>query len=204
MISYSSGWAVSLIPIVETDTGEMGGRGSQQQAFVERTKKRVRRSLRSTDHGAKPIESNPAVMMGKPVIAVRASPSNWLSAGETVQILEAHGLTRDGILAALRCAAHTMRAGTGIDNDAVPEEASRGGALLVTADKDFGELVFRMGRIATGVVLVRLAGLSAVSKANTLAAAFASRGHELTSAFSVISPGRVRIRRRTVDSEREA
>ena len=158
---------------------------------------------------AKPIESNPAVMMGKPVIAgTRITVElilDRLSAGETVeQILEAHPrLTRDGILAALRCAAQTMRAGTGIDNDAVLEEASRGGALLVTADKDFGELVFRMGRIAMGVVLVRLAGLSAVSKANTVAAAFASRGHELTSAFSVISPGRVRIRRRTVDSERE-
>lgn len=78
---------------------------------------------------------------------------------------------------------------------AVLEEANRSGALLITADKDFGELVFRLGRIAAGVVLIRLAGLSALAKANTISAAFASRAHEMPSAFSVISPGRIRIRR---------
>ena len=30
------------------------------------------------------------------------------------------------------------------------------GALLVTADKDFGELVFRQGRVHSGVILLRL------------------------------------------------
>ena len=33
-------------------------------------------------------------------------------------------------------------------------------AVLITADKDFGELVYRLGRIHAGVVLIRLAGLS--------------------------------------------
>ena len=56
------------------------------------------------------------------------------------------------------------------------EEANGGGALLITADKDSGELVFRMGRIATGVVLVPIRGLSAIAKAHTVSAAFASRG----------------------------
>ena len=65
---------------------------------------------------AKVIESNPAVMMGKPVIAgTRITVElilDRLSAGETVeQILEAHPrMTRDGILAALCFAAQTMRA----------------------------------------------------------------------------------------------
>ena len=31
----------------------------------------------------------------------------------------------------------------GIDDDAVLDEANRSGALLITSDKDFGELVFR-------------------------------------------------------------
>ena len=65
---------------------------------------------------AQSIESNPAVMMGKPVVAgTRITVElilERLSAGETVdEIQEAHPrLTRAGILAALRFAAQTMRA----------------------------------------------------------------------------------------------
>lgn len=71
----------------------------------------------------------------------------------------------------------------------------RSGALLITADRDFGELVFRLGRIHAGVVLIRLAGLSLEAKASTVSRVFANRGDELLYAFSVISPGSVRIRR---------
>ena len=81
-----------------------------------------------------------------------------------------------------------------IDDDAVLHQANQNSALLITADKDFGELVFRMGQIHAGVVLLRFGGLSAETKARTVSTVFADRGHELISAFSVISPGRVRIR----------
>ena len=46
----------------------------------------------------------------------------------------------------------------GIADNAVLRLADQNSALLLTADKDFGELVFRMGNIHTGVVLTRLAG----------------------------------------------
>ncbi len=82
-----------------------------------------------------------------------------------------------------------------IDDDTVLRRANQNGALLITADKDFGELVFRLGRIHAGVVLIRLAGLSPQAKARIVSATFANRGNELLNAFSVISPGRVRIRR---------
>jgi predicted nuclease of predicted toxin-antitoxin system len=81
-----------------------------------------------------------------------------------------------------------------IDDDTVLHRANQNGALLITADKDFGELVFRQGRVHAGVVLVRLAGLSSQAKARIVSTIFANRGHELLNAFSVISPGRVRIR----------
>lgn len=90
----------------------------------------------------------------------------------------------------------------GIDDNAVLRLADRNRALLLTADKDFGELVFRMGSIHTGVVLTRLAGLSPETKARIVSAAFADHGNELPSAFSVVSSGRIRIRRRTADSDR--
>lgn len=72
--------------------------------------------------------------------------------------------------------------------------ANRNDALLVTEDKDFGELVFRNGQIHTGVVLIRLGGLSAQAKARNILTIFANQGTELLNAFSVISPGRVRVR----------
>ena len=62
------------------------------------------------------IESNPAVMMGKPVITgTRITVElilERLSAGETIeQILDAYPrLTREGVLAALSFAADALRA----------------------------------------------------------------------------------------------
>ena len=83
----------------------------------------------------------------------------------------------------------------GIDDDAVLSQTSQIGALLITADKDFGELVFRLGRNPAGVVLIRLAGLSAEAKARNVSNAFADHSDQLISAFNVVSPGRLRIRR---------
>ena len=83
----------------------------------------------------------------------------------------------------------------GVSDDAVLERANRSGMLVITADRDFGELVFRLGRIHAGVVLIRLAGLSSEVKANAVSRALAERGDEMLSAFSVISPASLRIRR---------
>ena len=83
----------------------------------------------------------------------------------------------------------------GIPDDVVLERANEIAALLVATDKDFGELVFRERRLSSGgVVLLRLAGLTAERKAAIVSKVFAERGSELAHAFSVISPGRVRIR----------
>jgi len=45
-----------------------------------------------------------------------------------------------------------------ISDDEVIRRANQEFAFLLTADKDFGELVFRQRRIVYGVVLIRLAG----------------------------------------------
>ena len=83
----------------------------------------------------------------------------------------------------------------GITDDQVLDEANARAALLVTADKDFGELVFRLGRIHTGVVLTRLAGLSAATKTEAVSQVLRDHAAELVGAFCVIAPGAVRIRR---------
>jgi len=83
----------------------------------------------------------------------------------------------------------------GISDDEVIHLANQEFALLITADKDFGELVFRLRRIVNGIVLVRLAGLSPQSKAETVAIAIQVHADELTQNFTMITPGSVRIRK---------
>jgi predicted nuclease of predicted toxin-antitoxin system len=84
----------------------------------------------------------------------------------------------------------------GISDDEVLDMASRESAILLTADRDFGELVFRQQRIMAGVILVRLAGLSPTKKAVIVSVAISQHIAELPNAFVVVSPGRVRIRSR--------
>ena len=81
-----------------------------------------------------------------------------------------------------------------IPDETVLKRANQQMALLLTADKDFGELVFRQGRITAGVVLIRLSGLSAVTKAAIVSSVIRDHGAEIPQAFTVISPGMVRIR----------
>lgn len=83
-----------------------------------------------------------------------------------------------------------------ISDDEVLRQASEQSALLITGDKDFGELVYRLGRVHAGVVLLRLNGLSSDAKAKLVSETFQKRGHEMVGAFSVISAGMVRIRRK--------
>lgn len=81
----------------------------------------------------------------------------------------------------------------GISDLEVLHRANELNALLVTADKDFGELVFKqLWSSATGIVLLRLTGISAERKARTVSEAF-QQGEAFAQSFSVISAGRVRI-----------
>ena len=91
----------------------------------------------------------------------------------------------------------------GIADEVVLDLANREGAVLLTADKDFGELVFRQERITKGVILIRLAGISPVRKAEIVASALAAHGGEMEEAFTVITLGAVRIRRRVAKSEKD-
>ena len=105
----------------------------------------------------------------------------------------------DPIVSRLRQDGHSVsyiaELAPGIEDDEVLRRANEAGALLMTADKDFGELVYRQRRVHAGVVLLRLGGLSPAEKAETVANVLRDHGPELTGAFSVVSPGAVRIRR---------
>ena len=83
----------------------------------------------------------------------------------------------------------------GVSDDLVLQLAHRESAVLITADKDFGELVFRQGRSSGGVVLIRLQGLSPSAKAAAVSEAIDEHRTEVSGNFSVLSPGILRIRR---------
>ena len=84
-----------------------------------------------------------------------------------------------------------------ITDEEILQLANARSAVLLTADKDFGELVFRQGLVHSGVVLLRLAGLANRTKAEIVAEVCRDRTADLIGAFSVISPGQVRIRRKS-------
>lgn len=86
----------------------------------------------------------------------------------------------------------------GISDNQVLEIAHRESAILLTADKDFGELFYRQRRLAPGVILLRLEGLSQANKARIVASAVHEHISELLRAFTVITPGGIRIRQREI------
>lgn len=84
----------------------------------------------------------------------------------------------------------------GISDETILAQANADRSLLLTNDKDFGELVFRLQRIHEGVVLLRLTGLTNESKAQIVAGVIATRGPQMSDSFSVLTPGNLRIRKR--------
>ena len=81
-----------------------------------------------------------------------------------------------------------------VSDEVVLEQAILLGAILVTEDKDFGELVYRRKLAHLGVILLRLEGLDNASKAQTLADVFRDYSEQLSGAFTVVMPDSVRLR----------
>lgn len=88
----------------------------------------------------------------------------------------------------------------GISDETVIQRANEQTAVLLTVDNDFGELAFRQKLIHHGVVLIRLSGLSNHTKSDLVADALRTRGAEFVDAFTVISPGMIRVRNTNQDS----
>ncbi|MBI4703413.1 MAG: DUF5615 family PIN-like protein [Deltaproteobacteria bacterium] len=81
----------------------------------------------------------------------------------------------------------------GARDDAILARAVAERRLLVTFDKDFGELVFARGAAAScGLVLFRLSALSASELASRVSDVLESRS-DWSGCFSVVEPHRVRM-----------
>lgn len=70
------------------------------------------------------------------------------------------------------------------------------GRVLITEDRDFGELAYASGRPSAGVVFVKFPSRARHAKPAAAVEAAAKLGPQLRDAFAVIEPGRVRLARR--------
>lgn len=97
---------------------------------------------------------------------------------------------------------HVAQIQPGVPDEEVLNEANKQNALLIASNKDFGELVYRQHLVNNGVVLLRFMGLTATLKASLVSAAIQEHGEEMQKdAFTVLSPGMVRIRPRSTATE---
>lgn len=83
---------------------------------------------------------------------------------------------------------------SGITDDEVLSMAAQQERLLLTEDKDFGELVFRLKRGLPGVILLRLTDVSWQSRYRRLSKLFGEFGERLERRYVVVEGERFRFR----------
>ena len=67
--------------------------------------------------------------------------------------------------------------------------------ILITEDKDFGELVIRLGKQNHGIVLLRFSGIEIEKKNSLLLGIIHSEGELLKHSFTIITGEKIRIRK---------
>ena len=105
------------------------------------------------------------------------------------------------LVGALRAAGHDVvyiaeLSPSVVDSD-VLREANDRGAVLLTDDKDFGELVFRLGKLSAGVLLLRLHEASHDERERMVLSTISEHGGELPGHFAVLSTTKLRIRKQS-------
>ena len=104
-----------------------------------------------------------------------------------------------GVVLALRAAGFRVTAvsevAPGSDDNVVIDLSDRERSILITEDKDFGQLVYASGRESAGVLLVRYPFFLRSRLFKDIVQIVRQRGNELAGAFTVMQPGRIRIGR---------
>lgn len=82
----------------------------------------------------------------------------------------------------------------GASDNYVLASASSEDRILITEDRDFGELVVRQRLTVRGVVLLELDRLSNSAEADVVRAVVSANADQLAGNLVVVEPGRVRVR----------
>lgn len=103
------------------------------------------------------------------------------------------------IVRALRAFGHEVvdikEISPGIEDIEVLARAAVSEAILLTNDKDFGELIYRDQLISSGVTLLRFGKLEINERIELLKTVLEEQEAKLTSSFTVVSAVGVRIRK---------
>ena len=104
-----------------------------------------------------------------------------------------------GIVKALRAEGYDVLALTEITARSVDSEviaqASQEKRILLTEDKDFGQLVFASQADSAGVILIRYPGKTRKSLAEAVVRLVREQGNDIWNAFVVMQPGHIRMSR---------
>ena len=84
----------------------------------------------------------------------------------------------------------------GLGDDEVIQKAVEGDRILITNDKDFGEKVYRDGRLHSGVILLRLQDERSKSKIRVLSNLLNMYSDRIPNSFLVVTEQRVRFARK--------
>lgn len=84
----------------------------------------------------------------------------------------------------------------GVEDDIILKKAFEENWVLITNDKDFGDKVFRNGRLHKGVILLRLEDERARSKIKVLSHLLKKYIYRLPNAFVVVTEKQVRFAKR--------
>ena len=83
----------------------------------------------------------------------------------------------------------------GIDDDTIIQKALEENWILITNDKDFGEKVYRDGRLHRGVILLRLENECSSSKIQVLSRLLKKYPDRMSNAFVVVTENQIRFAR---------
>jgi predicted nuclease of predicted toxin-antitoxin system len=115
-----------------------------------------------------------------------------------MKILADENIERE-IVDALRRAGHIIsdikETTPGIEDTDVLMIAADSNSILLTNDKDFGELIYRDRLASKGVILLRFGKLEIAERIELLLGVLGERESELQGAFTVITSTGVRIRK---------
>ncbi len=89
---------------------------------------------------------------------------------------------------------YVLEMSPGVADKEIISQANKNSSVLITSDKDFGELVFRQHLVHNGVILIRLHGMPADKKAEIVLKFLKDYSVKIPNSFSVITKSNIRIR----------
>ncbi len=82
----------------------------------------------------------------------------------------------------------------GLSDEDVLKMANELEAILITEDKDFGELTFRLKKPNKGIILIRMSGVPIQDKINKIKLVLQNYINQLSNSFTIISENKIRIK----------